>query len=514
MAGLNLSARMEIAWKALTGTLNTIAPNSAGGQLLRGIYPGASGMPPRMGTRQTLQAYEESPWLHAVASRIAKSVASVEWQLYISRESKGRPDPKTGKRKAIKDRALQKAGPNRRKSLLAEREDSGDLEQVQSHLFLDVLDKPNGFMTGLMFRQATQLHLDLVGETFWLKERNRMGAIVGLWSIPPHWVLMTPTPTTPQYRVGWRSWQGWIPDTEIVWMRDVSPEFPYGRGIGTANALADEIETDEYIAKTLRQNFFNGARPDFIAYPKGQDAMQESERKIWQNDWLAQHQGFWRVFKPMFANREVGIYEFKADNRKLQLSELRQQERDIIIQVFGGIPPEMLGIQERSNRATISAASFIYAQYSLLPRLELLRTVFQEQIIPEYDDRLIVDYVSPVPNDEQAQEEVVKAMPWAFKIDEIRQRGGFPALKGDAGQIHMVPIQLQPMQDFIGEPIMPGTGDPMTGEMDLPLNPQPAARPDRTPRAAEPNESATGNPSVLPPTQVTPSEPAATPVTR
>lgn len=143
---------------------------------------------------------------------------------------------------------------------------------------------------------------------------------------------------------------------------------------------------------------------------------------------------------------------------------LRQHERDMILQVTGGIPPEMLGIVENSNRATIDAATLLMAEQVVIPRLEFQRSYFQEFLVRDYDERLIVDYVSPVREDIEAQAEALKATPWAATVNEHRQRAGLPPLEDEAeGKLHPIPMGVdfsetlvrevdEPLEDVIPEP--------------------------------------------------------------
>lgn len=448
MPNITLRDRLRLAKRALVGTFDADSAKVAWG-LLSGIFPGAAGTPPTRGTEEFLKAYSTMPWLRAVAGRVAGSIASTDWQLFVARRNGG---------KAVRQKALQRAPFFERKSLIQERLDSGELQRLEEHPLLDLIDNGNPVLTGLAVRKVTQLHLDIVGEAFWLKERDGLQTPTGIWPIPPNWIMATPTPARRGFRVSFRGWQGEIPDTEFVWFADPDPWNPYGRGTGAARALADELETDEYAAKFLRQRFFNQARPDFLVFPKGENTtLKDSEVVRLQQRWLDEHQGFWRQFKPMFLSREVGIHEFGAqDFRELQMVQLRQNERDTIIQTFGGFPPEMLGIHESSNRSMIEAASFMFALWTLVPRLEFQRAVMQERLVPEFDERLILDYASPVEEDKEFALKAATAAPWAPTVDEWRTKfQGLPEKEDGSGKVHMVPFSLTPTQDLgaVPEPI-------------------------------------------------------------
>src|SRR5207253_1832803 len=114
-----------------------------------------------------------------------------------------------------------------------------------------------------------------------------------------------------------------------------------------------------------------------------------------------------------------------------------------IRQVFG-VPPEMLGIVEPgSARATIDIGEYIYEKHVIQPRREFLRAVLQERLVPEYDERLILDFESTVDEDRQFLKETAAAAPFALSVDEWRDLLGREALLNGEGQVYMVPKTLQ-----------------------------------------------------------------------
>lgn len=435
MPALSLKDRFRLLGKAALGVMSESAQHDIFG-MLSGIQPGGQGQPPPKGTQQFLEAYSQMPWLRAVAGRVASSVAQTEWQLYVEKK-KGAP-------KATRNALIQRAGPANRRKMIKSSKDRGDATQIESHVMLDTLNNANSFQTGDAMWKVTMLHVDLVGEAFWVKERDGLGTVVGLWPIPPHWVLNTPTPVNPTFRVGFRSWRGLIPDTEVIWFADPNPVNPYGRGSGTAQALGDELETDEYAAKHTKAFFYNRARPDLLVYPKNGQTMRTADAQRMEEDWLNHNQGFWRAFKPYFLNREVGVTQLEQNFRSLQLVQIREFERNSIIQMFG-MPPELLGVVENSNRATIDAADYLFSRYVVQPRLEFLRAVLQERLVPEYDERLIIDYVSPIQDDKELELKALTVAPWSVNLNEWRQRVNAEPLPDEQGKVFVFPNTVKPM---------------------------------------------------------------------
>jgi phage portal protein BeeE len=292
--------------------------------------------------------------------------------------------------------------------------------------------------------------LDLVGDAFYVKERNKLGVPAALWPVPPHWVAETPTPQHPFYRVSWRGWQGAIPQTEMLWLSHPNPVNPYGRGSGVAKAIDDELQADEYAARHTLAYFRNSARPDLLVMPKEGGYLDPDERDRLHTWWTDNLQGVWRRFKPLFLTRPMDVTVLQQSLRDMVLPELRQMERDLIVSVWG-VTPEVIGIIGNSNRATIREARPLFATYCLTPRLERMREALQSRLVPEYDEALILDYDSVIPEDREFKLKAMQSFPWAWDGNEMRQ------LAGDSPEPEMDGVRMQPSAyiPFGAEPVSP-----------------------------------------------------------
>jgi hypothetical protein len=429
--------------RAATGVLVNGLPRGEANRMLTGVVQGVSA--PILGIKERLESYETMPWVRAVAGRTAEAVAGTQWVLYARRGSAG---------KIVRDVQLQAAGAQARRLSMARLKQAGELVEVEpAHPMYEALASPNGFITGRDVVMLVQLSLDLGGDSFVLKERNALGVVIGLWPVPPHWIMELPSPVRPFYRVSFRSWQGFVPDSEIVWMHNPAPANPYTRGTAITGALADEIQVDEYVAKFANSLFFNRMTPDFLAqvYEQGQGgevmgvAPEELERI--EQKWIEKNQGFYRSFKAMFVNRKIDIHEFqKPTMEQLVYPGLRNVERDIILQTWG-MPPEQLGIVESSNRATAEVSNYIFESRVVQPRREALRAQLQARLAPEYDERLVVDYVDTTPADKEHKLAVMKVAPWAFSQVEWHEMVG----SEDGAEVYMVPLNAYATTDLLDQ---------------------------------------------------------------
>ena len=401
-----------------TKGLFTGGNSEAAGTMLAGIFP--SGQPPRRGTRELLQAYRTHPWLRAVAHRIARDVAAVPLVLYRPITARG-----------MKQRRVMRymTAPMRREAL-----DIGvraqDFEVVDSHPMLDFLFKLNPVLRRHGTLHITQVWSDLKGDGFWILERGANGMPIEAWPVPPHWCAETPSANNPRFRFSYNSWQRSVGEEDVVWFRHPDAENPYGRGSGVAEALADELDVDEYAARHLKSFFFNRALPDAFISIEGLSDRDEALR--YEERLRQKHQGVGKGFQVHVTSGKVDVQQLGTSLKDQNILPLRQAQRDTVVQVFN-VPPEVLGIIENTNRSTIDAASYLYMTGVVCPRVDVMVDTLQP-LVESVDRSMVLGYLSPVPEDREFRRTVMAALPSCFTVDEHRFLAGAPPLpdgKGD-----------------------------------------------------------------------------------
>ncbi len=385
----------------------------------------AGGAHPRTGTEFLLRSYSTMPWLRAVTGKIGKSIGATTWKLFIVRNGE--------QERAVRMKDIQRAPYESRHRLIRKVFEKGELEEIDDHPFLDLLHEGNPRISGSSLFELTSIYRDTVGEAFWILEKNILNTPVAVWPIPSHWVTAMPRIDFPFYRIRMGAHDFDVPVTEVISFIENDPADPYGRGSGIAKTLGDELETDEFAAKHTSSFFRNNARPDLII---SADGLSRADTARLEQDWNEKHQGFWSSFKAHFINRKIDVQTLSQNFNEMQLKDLREMERNIIMQVYS-IPPEKLGVLTQSNRATIESADAFYTKDILMPRLEDIRRTLQNQLVPFFDSRLIVDYESPIIEDKEHQLKVMVAMPGAFTINEWRAEASLESI-GEDGEIFLV----------------------------------------------------------------------------
>jgi len=414
---------------------------------------------PAASTPELLEAYNRMPWLRAVVHKVAHASASANWRVFFVRNAPG---------KAVKVTRLQYGSLETRRRLMKQVGDGLELVELDQHPILDLLNGGSAVFPGSTGALLVHTYLDLVGEAFELKQRSdsltnpktRRGVVRELIPIPPNWVRALPTKSSPFYEIqfGNSGTVDKVAKEDVIFYRDPNPRNPFGRGSGTARAVGDELETSEAAARTIRARLENNAIPPFVAMPDdvSMGAPTAEQLARLKQDWQSKLRGPDKGGLVHFLRTKFKFEKLGNTFEELSLIPLLQNQRDTIIQVYG-IPPEILGILSSSNRATIEAAEVLFTRHVVVPRLEFRRAVLQQTLVPEFDDRLILDFESPVPDDKEFELQVMRSQPWAFKANEIRERGGEQPI-GDDGEVFAVPTNVFLQTSLRGGDQTPGAG--------------------------------------------------------
>lgn len=386
---------------------------------------------PRMGSEELLAAYGEMPWLRAVSSKIGQAVGNTTWKVYT-------PAPKS----KVRTGKLKRSALEQRQAMIAKEAEQGALVELDAHPLIDLLEFGGPVLSGPALLQITSVQLDLVGESFWMLERNAAGDVLSVWNAPPTAVIQLPSTGSPYYIVMVGTERKEVPIADMLFFKDPNPAAPYERGSGLARALADELEIGESASKYLKGFFQNSARPDMII---SGDGLHRGDTGRLEEAWVEKHRGPHNSHKVSFLSRKVDVHEVGHSFEAMQLTELRKAERDAVMQVFG-VPPEMFGVLSNSNRSTIGAADYFWNRHIITPRVERLRATLQRQLAPLYGADIILDYESPITEDNEFILKVMQANPSAFSQNEwryIAERESLGA-KGEVFPAQTAPAEPKP----------------------------------------------------------------------
>lgn len=309
-------------------------------------------------------------------------------------------------------------------------DENGDEQEITAHPFLDFWANPNPLheMSSAALWRLLEIYLKLKGEGYFIMERDEFGRPAELWPVPTHWMQMTPYQGFPYYTVRLTNGQLMeVPVDDMFVMKDLDPYDPFKRGLGQSEALADEIETDEYAAKFQKRFFFNDATPNIII---GMPKSTEEQRKRFLAEWMQRFKGVFQSHGVATVNGDVTVNKIGESMKDMDMVNGRTFLRNAALEHYG-VPREIMGITESSNRATSEAAQFIYAQNVLMPILRRREEAINHQLIPWFGDDLVWHFDDIVPRNQEF-DKAVGLDGWNAGLltkDEAREKLGMPPCK-------------------------------------------------------------------------------------
>ncbi|MFE7072705.1 phage portal protein [Streptomyces sp. NPDC057620] len=359
-----------------------------------GLRRGFSGLMRPAGQTAQMRAMGGSSTLYAIVDRITTTYAGIEWKLYRTAAS-GRDE---------------------------------DRVEVTRHAALDLWNRPNKFMTGPAFREATQQHEELVGEQWWVASRSEFSTIpLELWPVRPD--RMEPVPDADDFLVGYvytgpNGERVPLGVDEVFFLRRPNPLDPY-RGMGAVQTILLDIDATRASAEWNANFFANSAEPGgIIEVPK---RLSDEEFNEFNARWREQHKGVSNAHRVGMLEAGMKWVDRKYSMRDMQFTELRAVNREIIREAFA-FPKPLLGAVDDVNRANAEAAELVFARWLIKPRLERVREMLNTRLLPMYGATgagLEFDFCNPVPEDEEASARILQQR--ALAASSLVNAGWFPA---------------------------------------------------------------------------------------
>jgi HK97 family phage portal protein len=323
-----------------------------------------------------LRTYGMSGTVFSIVSLLQSATAFPKWHLYKKQPADGR------RRYAASD--------------------VGDDQRVEivSHAALTLWNNPNSFMSGFEFREGSNQHFELAGETFWVLDRSSATALpLSMWYVRPD--RMSPVPDANGYLAGWvysaftgeqiplELWQ-------VIQEKTPDPLDPF-RGASPIASIMANIQQQHYATDYQRNLFLNGAQPDgIISFP---NKVEDTDFDEFTARWRESHMGVSNAGR-------VGILEMGAtwtagsqSNRDLEYGQLRLANRDEIREAFR-MHKALLGTVEDVNRANAQTAEETFSSQLQLPRLERRKYTLNDKLLPMFGStgaNAEFDYEDPSP---------------------------------------------------------------------------------------------------------------------
>lgn len=404
---------------------------------------------------QMLSYYD---WVYAAASRVAEEAACIDIEIYINNSTT--KSASLGRKIGSNHKTLQRYKKlGTKKTLIVTRggrmhvvrAGTPTLEEVDESPLMDLLDRPNKFMSGQEFFELTFLHLELTGNAFWAIIRDNKKQPVELWPLYPNYMRIVEDAhdfiSGYVYTVNGEQ-VPFLPE-DIIHHKYSNPN-DLRWGMSTVMAGARVIDTDKMAADYNRKFFYNSAQPDAVLYT---DEMIDD--KTWlriKDQFQDMYGGINNAHKTAILENGLKYQAMNPNQKDMDFLRSREFNRDMILAMFG-VPKSVLGMDASMSRANAETAEYVFAKGTIKPKMLRLTTGIQEKLAPMFDERYVITFVDPVPDDKQYKLAEHKQLAnLVLTANEVREDMGYEAIdNGDTLYVlgNMVPI---------GTPVAPTGG--------------------------------------------------------
>lgn len=456
--------------QATTGTVTTKSASDAFSEIFGGHSSGPA-FSSFNGMRAQMQSYHD--WVYAAASRVAEEAACIDIELYINNTkqkntSVGRKiaGNKNGLAKYRKMRVQTNSFVTRNGKIEVLKAGTPALQEIEDSPLMDLLDRPNKFMSGDEFFEMTFLHLELTGNAFWAIVRGKGKQPVELWPLFPHYMRIVEDSADfiKGYVYTINGEQIPFEPQDIIHHKYSNPnDLRWGQS--TVQAAARVIDTDTMSADYNRKFFYNSAQPDAVLYTE-----EMIDDKTWlriKDQFQDMYGGTQNAHKTAILENGLKYQAMNPNQRDMEFLASRNFNRDMILAMFG-VPKSVLGMDASMSRANAETAEYVFAKGTIKPKMTRLVTNIQEKLAPQFDERIVVSFVDPVPDDKMYKLQEHKQLAnLVLTANEVREDMGYePIDNGDMLYVlgNMVPIGT-PVQPTGGT--APAADTTPTGEEDI-----------------------------------------------
>lgn len=364
-----------------------------------------------------MRAYATSGTVYSIVHLLSQSVAEPAWHLYKKQPQDGRRRYTTGD------------------------QGSDQRTEIVTHPALSIMKQPNPYYTTFEFMEASQQHIELTGECFWMVDYGggKTTFPTNLWLIRPDMIDVVPSPDNYIQGYIFKSPDGVqipIEVNEIIHTKMANPLDQY-RGVGPIQTVMSAIDALRKASDYNRNFFLNDATPGgVIQIP---DSWSDREWDEFTERWREAHQGLNRAHRIAVLQQGAQWVPMSPTPKDMDFVHLIEENRDLIREAFG-IHKAMLGNANDVNRANAETAEEVFAAWQLIPRLNRIRETWNCKFLPLFGsmgEGVEFDYENPSPDDREADNAELVAKSNSAKVlveagwkpDEVLLTVGLPAME-------------------------------------------------------------------------------------
>lgn len=369
-------------------------------------------------------------WVYTCIDKIAKSIAALPLNLYVYRNSTGSKildtySIKSMQREMIKD-DIEKYKNN---FFIWMKEKNIKKELVEVHPFLDLMIKPNSFMTRFMLWYETLLRMELGGLCGWYLVKDGFGIPREIWPLPlTKTAELRPKITNNLELEYWQYRDGTIIQkfelSEISIMKYPHPKSIF-HWMSPLMAQSYPYDIDLFLDQQQYSLLKNQAVPGLVGFTN--EFLDKPQVDEILGQWAEQHGS--PLNRGKFMVFHSGLKPDKASwsPREAMIDEVARYAREKLITSYD-MSEGALGLVRDVNRANMEALDRRHVKDCLLPKTMLIEENIEADILPLYDQGITADFKLPNIEDKELKlkEREINLKYFYTSPNEEREKDGLP----------------------------------------------------------------------------------------
>ena len=315
----------------------------------------------------------------------------------------------------------------------------------------DLLERVNGEDTRFEFMESNFIDLNLSGEAYAEKIRNRFRDVIELHRINPQLVSAVPDKSGKRRIEGYSVRAGerliFIPAEEMVPVKNFNPRSPY-RGFSPMSGVRREVASDVEAAHYNLSMIRNGMRAGGILSPKDGLVMDEEQLEQVQANIDENNRGSDNANRLLVLPWEVDYHPDNMSIRDMDFLGLRKFAREAIAAAIG-VPPMLVQNFDSATYANSEQQLKAFWDYVGKPALRRLYGAFNERLVhPDIDTDIsivpdLVGIDAMVDSEDSRVQNTTKLFAaGVITQNEARKRMNFEPV--DGGDWFLVPLSQTP----------------------------------------------------------------------
>lgn len=318
--------------------------------------------------------------------------------------------------------------------------DDGDdsPDEILEDDILKPFKQANKLQSGSDILYLTSAYIDTYGIAYIWPVKNLKGFPIELWSLDPakmNTVKARSNTTNVTTIVGYIYNEG---DVKIPFDVDEIVRIPRPNpwnqleGISTIQMARHEAESDLDAIDYNKQFFNQGARPDGVLTTEAEEPISDDVFARLKKQWNEAYGGTKNAHKTVILEQGLKYQQISLNQKDMDFINQRKLSRDGVMSVFR-VPKPILAISDDVNRANAESGEYVFAKWTLKPRLDLIYGKLNAFYVPMFpnSEKKYLEYENPVPEDsEKAASIRDKEINKIKTVNEARAEIGLPAYTG------------------------------------------------------------------------------------